>query len=131
MVKLLLISIISAISMFASINFEKDYNKALEKSKSENKELLVMISSKTCPECNYMKKHIFTQDEVSNYINKNYVAVDLDIKDKNIPEQMKFWGIPRFYISNDGDNVIKKKMGGMKKEQFLDFVSKIDKWDTF
>jgi len=126
MVKLLLISIISAISLFASINFEKDYNKALEKSKSENKELLVMISSKTCPECNYMKKHIFTQDEVSNYINKNYVAVDLDIKDKNIPEQMQFWGIPRFYISKDGENVLKKKMGGMKKEQFLDFASKVN-----
>ncbi len=126
MVKLLLISIISAISLFASINFEKDYNKALEKSKSENKELLIMISSKTCPECNYMKKHIFTQDEVSNYINKNYVAVDLDIKDKNIPEQMKFWGIPRFYISKDGENVLKKKMGGMKKEQFLDFASKVN-----
>ncbi|TLP39374.1 thioredoxin family protein [Arcobacter arenosus] len=126
MLRLLLISFISTLSLFASINFEKDYNKALERLNSENKELLVMVSSKTCPECNYMKKHIFTQDEVANYINKNYVAVDLDINDKNIPEQMKFWGIPRFYISKDGENVLKKKMGGMKKEQFLDFASKVN-----
>ncbi|WP_421715714.1 thioredoxin family protein [Arcobacter arenosus] len=126
MLRLLLISFISTLSLFASINFEKDYNKALERLNSENKELLVMVSSKTCPECNYMKKHIFTQDDVANYINKNYVAVDLDINDKNIPEQMKFWGIPRFYISKDGENVLKKKMGGMKKEQFLDFASKVN-----
>lgn len=126
MIKILLTSFICISSMFATINFEKDYKKALEQSKLENKKLFIMVSSKTCPECNYMKKHIFTQDEVSNYINENFIAMEFDIKDEKIPKQMQFWGIPRFYISNDGENVLKKKMGGMKKEQFLDFTSKVE-----
>lgn len=124
MLKILLSTFLLVASLFASIDFEKNYNEAVKKANAENKPLLVMVSSPTCPECNYMKKHVFTQEDVSKYINENYVAVDFDIKDENIPEQMKFWGIPRFYLSVDGENVLKKKMGGMKKEQFLDFASK-------
>lgn len=124
MIRFLLITFLLVSSVFASIEFEKDYNKAVKKAKVDNKPLFIMVSSVTCPECNYMKKHVFTQEDVSNYINKNYVAVDFDINDENIPKQMQFWGIPRFYVSNDGENVLKKKMGGMKKDQFLDFASK-------
>lgn len=124
MIRFLLITFLLVSSVFASIEFEKDYNKAVKKAKVDNKPLFIMVSSVTCPECNYMKKHVFTQEDVSNYINKNYVAVDFDINDENIPKQMQFWGIPRFYVSNDGENVLKKKMGGMKKDQFLDFTLK-------
>ena len=124
MIRFLLITFLLVSSVFASIEFEKDYNKAVKKAKVDNKPLFIMVSSVTCPECNYMKKHVFTQEDVSNCINKNYVAVDFDINDENIPKQMQFWGIPRFYVSNDGENVLKKKMGGMKKDQFLDFTLK-------
>lgn len=124
MIRFLLVTFLLVSSIFASIDFEKDYSKAIAKAKVENKPLFIMVSSVTCPECNYMKKHVFTQEDVSNYINKNYVAVDFDINDENIPKQMQFWGIPRFYVSNDGENVLKKKMGGMKKDQFLDFTLK-------
>lgn len=124
MIRFLLITFLLVSSVFASIEFEKDYNKAVKKAKVDNKPLFIMVSSVTCPECNYMKKHVFTQEDVSKYINDNYVAVDFDINDENIPKQMQFWGIPRFYVSNDGENVLKKKMGGMKKDQFLDFTLK-------
>ena len=124
--KFIFVFLFSVLSLFGSIEFQKDYQKALELSKSQGKPLFVMISSPTCPECNYMKKQVFTQKDVSDYIHKNYVAVELDIQDKTIPEQMQFWGIPRFYFSKDGQNVDKKKMGGMKKEQFMSFVKKAE-----
>ena len=109
---------------FKPIDFEKDYKVALEKAKAENKALFIMVSSKSCPECNFMKKHVFTNNDVSNYVKNNYVAFEFDVSDKSIPKQMEFWGIPRFYFSNDGENVLKKKMGGMKKEQFMSFIEK-------
>lgn len=124
MLKLIITLLLPMISLFATIEFQKDYQKAIELSKSQNKPLFIMVSSPTCPECNYMKKNIFTQSDVSKYIKKNYVALELNVKDKNIPKQMEFWGIPRFYLSTDGENVYSKKMGGMKKAQFMDFVKK-------
>lgn len=120
--KSLFLLLFFSITLFASISFEKDYKKAVAKAKEENKALFVMISSPTCPECNFMKKNVFTKKEVSDYINKNYVSFSFDIKDKKIPKQMQFWGIPRFYLSNDGENVYKKKMGGMKEDKFMQFI---------
>ena len=52
-----------------------------------------MVSSPKCPECNFMKKNIFTQKEIYQFINKNFIPTELHVKDKNIPQQMKFWGI--------------------------------------
>lgn len=124
MYKIFFILTIFCVSLFSSISFEKDYKTALEKSKESKKPIFVMVSSPQCPECNYMKKNIFIQKDVYEYINKNYISIDFDVKDKSIPKQMKYWGIPRFYFTNDGVNVYKKKMGGMKKEPFVNFITK-------
>lgn len=123
--KKILLSLISfSVILFGSIDFEKDYKKAIQLAKESNKPLFIMVSSPKCPECNFMKKNIFIQKEVFEYINTNFIPTELHVRDKNIPEQMKFWGIPRFYFSKDGENVYEKKMGGMKKNQFLQFIKK-------
>ena len=128
MIKLLATLLISFLTLHAaSINWEKDYDSAIQKAKKENKPIFVMVSSPTCPECNYMKKHVFTKDEVKNYVNKNFVSYQFDISDTNIPEQMQFWGIPRFYFSKDGKNVYNKTMGGLKVDKFMTLVKESKK----
>lgn len=107
----------------ASFNWEKDYSEAVKKAKEQNKPLLVMVSSPICPECNYMKNNVFIKDEIKNLVNGKYITFQFDIEDKTIPKQMQFWGIPRFYLSKDGENVYSKEMGGMKQDQFMQFVS--------
>jgi thioredoxin-related protein len=124
MLRLIVSVLLVSTVVFASIKFEKDYEVAIETSKDEKKPLFIMVSSPKCPECNYMKKNIFTQKEVYDYIHKNFIPTEIHVRSKNIPEQMKFWGIPRFYFSHDGENVYEKKMGGMKTEQFIEFMRK-------
>ena len=119
---LIFLTLTGTIFAASSLNWEKDYNSAMKKAKEQNKEIFVMVSAPTCPECNYMKKNVFTNDEVKNYINKNFISYQFNIDDKNIPEQMQFWGIPRFYLSKDGKNVYKKVMGGLKTEKFMTFI---------
>ncbi len=120
MIKLLTILVFTFLSLnAASFNWEKDYATAVKKAKELNKPILVMVSSPTCPECNYMKKHVFVKDEVKNFVNKNFITYHFDINDQNIPKQMQFWGIPRFYFTKDGENVYKKAMGGMKEDKFM------------
>lgn len=124
MFRVTLLTVMLSGFLFASIDFEKDYEEAIESSQETKKPLFIMVSSPKCPECNYMKKNIFTQKEVYEYIHANFTPVELHVRDENIPKQMKFWGIPRFYFSTDGQNVYHKKMGGMKKEQFVEFMKK-------
>jgi thioredoxin-related protein len=128
MFRFLAILLITFLSLnAASINWEKDYEKAIKKAKEQNKPIFVMISSPTCPECNYMKKHVFTKEEIKNFVNKNFISYQFDISDKNIPKQMQFWGIPRFYFSMDGENVYNKTMGGLKADKFITLMKESKK----
>ena len=120
MTKLLTFLLLTFLSLnAASLNWENDYESAINKAKEQNKPLFIMISSPSCPECNYMKKNVFTKDEIKNFVNKNFISFQFDISDPNIPQQMQFWGIPRFYFSHDGENVYNKARGGLKTDKFM------------
>lgn len=123
MFKFFIMIMVSFITLNASsLNWEKDYKSAIKKAKEQNKAIFVMVSAPTCPECNYMKKNVFTKDEVKNFINENFISYQFNIDDKNIPKEMQFWGIPRFYLSKDGEKVYNQKMGGLKTDKFLAFI---------
>lgn len=125
MIKVILISLLMLLSLNAkSLNWEKSYESAVKKAKEQNKPLFIMVSSPTCPECNYMKKKIFTQDKIKSYINKNFISYQFLHEAKEIPKQMQFWGIPRFYFSKDGQNVYNKAMGGLKADKLLTLLTK-------
>lgn len=105
-----------------SINWEKNYEEAKAKALKENKILFIMVSLPTCPECNYMKKRVFTQEKIKNYINENFISYQFEHESEEIPKAMKFWGIPRFYFSKDGVNVQAKAMGGLKADKLYDIL---------
>lgn len=123
MLKIFITAIFFLLSLNASsLDWEKDYSEAINKAKKENKAIFVMVSAPTCPECNYMKKNVFTNPEVKEFINKNFISYQFNIDDKNIPKEMQFWGIPRFYFSKDGEKVYNKVMGGLKTDKFIAFI---------
>jgi heterodisulfide reductase subunit B len=115
------------ISVFASsINFEKDLASAKQKAVAENKKLMIMYSTPTCPECNYMKKKVLKNEQIVSYVNENFVSIILDIKEDEKILPYKFIGIPTFYFVNASNmELIGKKIGGTREEQFLEIVKNI------
>jgi len=126
MKQFLLMSLLT-ISVFASsINFEKDLASAKQKAVAENKKLMIMYSTPTCPECNYMKKKVLKDEQIVSYINENFVSIILDIKEDEKILPYKFIGIPTFYFVNASNmELIGKKIGGTREEQFLEIVKNI------
>lgn len=126
MKQFLLMSLLS-ISVFAnSINFEKDLTSAKQKAVAENKKLMIMYSTPTCPECNYMKKKVLKDEQIVSYVNENFVSIILDIKEDEKILPYKFIGIPTFYFANASNmELIGKKIGGTREEQFLEIVKNI------
>lgn len=125
--KLLVSILLLSLSLFASgINFEKDLETAKNKAIQENKKLMIMYSTPTCPECNYMKKKVFKNKDIISYTNENYVSVIMDIyEDKNILPY-KFIGIPTFYFANAKDmKLLSKKIGGTRETQFLELLKQV------
>jgi thioredoxin-related protein len=126
MKQFLLMSLLT-ISVFASsINFEKDLASAKQKAVAENKKLMIMYSTPTCPECNYMKKKVLEDEQIVSYVNENFVSLIMDIKEDEKILPYKFIGIPTFYFVNASNmELIGKKIGGTREEQFLEIVKNI------
>lgn len=122
--KLIITTLLFTLSLFAGgINFEKDLDTAKQKAQNENKKLMIMYSAVGCPECNYMKKKVFVNEEIISYTNENYVSVILDIQEHKEILPYKYIGIPTFYITDAKDmKLISQKIGGTRDVQFLDFI---------
>ncbi|WP_121626956.1 thioredoxin family protein [Poseidonibacter antarcticus] len=125
--KLLFLILIFTLSLFAgSINFEKDLSTAKQKAIDSNKKLMIMYSTPTCPECNYMKKKVLKDKEIISFINDNFVSVVMDIKEDEKILPYKFIGIPTFYFSEASSmKLLAKKIGGTRESQFLEFVKNV------
>ncbi len=125
--KILVSLLFLSLSLFsASINFEKNLETAKQKAVKQNKKLMIMYSTPSCPECNYMKKKVFKDKEIISYVNKNFVSVIMDIKEDKEKLPYKFIGIPTFYFS-DAQNMklLSKKIGGTREAQFLEIVKNV------
>lgn len=125
--KLFITTLLLTVSLFAAgINFEKDLDAAKQKAISQNKTLMIMYSTPTCPECNYMKKKVFKDKEIISYTNENFVSVIMDIKEDEKILPYKFIGIPTIYFA-DAKNMklLSKKIGGTREAQFLDILKNV------
>jgi len=125
--KLLLLSLTLTLSLFASsISFEKDLETAKQKAIKTDKKLMIMYSTPTCPECNYMKKKVLKDNEIVSFVNENFVSVIMDIKEDEKILPYKFIGIPTFYFADDTNmKLLSKKIGGTREKQFLEIIKNV------
>ena len=125
--RLIILTLMITTFLFSSsIEFEKSLDIAKKRAIQENKKLMIMYSTPTCPECNYMKKKVFKNKDLASYINANFVSVVMDIKDDKEILPFSFIGIPTFYFAKAEDmTLISKKIGGSRESEFLEIVKSI------
>lgn len=59
--------------------FEGDYTSALEKAKTENKNLFICFSASWCGPCKMMEKYVFPDEKVAQYVDTHFIPLHLDI----------------------------------------------------
>jgi len=108
------------VALFANeLQYEHNFNKALQKAEKQNKEVMMMYSATWCPECNYMKEVVFKNKKVSEYIQEHFVVLTLDIQKDKLPEGFNFIGIPTFFFIDKNAKEKDKIIGGSKANIFL------------
>jgi thiol:disulfide interchange protein len=118
--KILILLFISALVLFANgLQFEHNFDKALQKAKEQNKEVMMMYSATWCPECNYMKEVVFKNKKVSTYMENNFVVLLLDIQKDTLPKGFEYPGIPVFFFIDVNSKEKSKIIGGSKAKIFL------------
>jgi thioredoxin-related protein len=99
------------------------YNTALKNAKTQGKPLFVMLYADWCPHCNLMKKEVFTDPTVIEFLNKNYVCVWKNIeKEEGIILKNKFntKSLPTFlFIDPTNETLLYTLKGELKKDAFM------------
>jgi hypothetical protein len=73
-----------------------------------------------------MKKKVLKDDQITSYVNENFVSVIMDIHEDEKILPYKFIGIPTFYFANASNmELIGKKIGGTREADFLEIVKSI------
>ncbi|MCB0480091.1 MAG: thioredoxin family protein [Flavobacteriales bacterium] len=120
-IMILLLSSLAALGLNAqnrSIDFEKDYKKALKKAKAENKLIFLDAYATWCGPCKWMAANVFTNDEVADFYNSNFINLKMDMEKgegKDIAEKFKIRSYPTLFFLDHEGNMIHKKVGASQE----------------
>lgn len=119
---LLFISIQTVNSQNQFVPDDTPYKTALETAKKEGKPLFVMLYADWCPHCNQMKKEVFSDAGVMDFLKKNYICVWKNIeKEEGIALKEKFntKSLPTFLFLDANETLLYALKGEMKKAEFM------------
>lgn len=122
MKKIILIIAIFTSSLIANeLKTVYSYRNALYKAKKEHKIVMIMMSYRGCPVCDYMKDIVFERENVLDYLNKNFYVVIKDLEKDRYPQRFSAIDSPTFFFIDPKTKkeTIPKKVGGFKPENFL------------
>jgi len=96
------------------------YEGAFDTAKEDDKVVLIMFSMVGCKVCAYMKEKVYTDKAVQEYMDENFVAVEIDIYDNPDKKKFQVLGTPSYFFLNaKGENIVPKMVGGAKAADFL------------
>jgi len=120
--RLLILVTLLTISLSAEItSLATSYQNGIANAKKYNKTLMIMFTSSDCKQCNYMQSSIYEDIEISNYINKYFVYLELD-KDAN--KRFNIVIAPTIYFINSKGKRVGKIVGARNPEVFLKELKK-------
>jgi len=120
MKKILLILLFLTSSLFAELDWAPSYESGLAQAKKEHKMVMLMFTSKTCKMCNYMKKTVYENEDVSEYVKNFFIPFDIDIAEHPDKYGFSVFGTPTYYfLDSNGKQIGRMIVGGASPEGFL------------
>ncbi len=131
--KYILLLILLLNGLFASsskfiekMNYETIYEKALERAIKENKSIMMIASTKSCPWCRKLERQTLKRENINNIIQKNFVPLAVDQDLKNYPKKYEVKVVPTVYFINPkNESVIKKVLGYKNKKEFSKILDEV------
>ncbi len=123
--------LIFAIQLFfpqQNIKFEdSDFATILTKAKTEKKLIFLDAYTSWCGPCKLMERNVFTDTNVAEYYNKNFINAHFDMEKGEGPSLAAKYGIrsyPTLLFLNGEGEIVGKELGYIKTEEFLELGRK-------
>lgn len=119
----LIVALISTTLFSQGIKFEDgSLNEAIEKAKQENKIVFVDCYTTWCGPCKWMSKEIFTNKEVGDYFNQNFVNLKINMEKGEGPGIGKLYNVVNFptmlFIDTEG-TLLHRIVGGKQVDELI------------
>ena len=85
------------------VNWAMNYNSAKILAKQQHKPIFVDLALSHCPPCKYISTHLYTDDRIADFINKNFIPVLIIVDEERVPTEVaQFFGgyTPTLLIMN-------------------------------
>ena len=102
--------LLGAVSLFGDPNWVSSYTKAFEKAKEQEKGVMIMLTKDNCDACWYMENIVFEDAALVEQIEKEFIALELDVNDDDI-HGLSFSDTPTLYFINSSGETIKRLDG--------------------
>lgn len=108
--------------------FEGTIQEALEKAKKENKPVFIDIYATWCGPCKMLKKNTFSDKEVGDYYNTNFINIAIDSETKEgreLVDKYRIEGYPTLLILDKNGKQIAKQVGFVEPRILINFGKRI------
>ncbi|RED27158.1 thioredoxin-related protein [Flavobacterium cutihirudinis] len=99
------------------------YKTGLETAKTQGKPLFIMLYADWCPHCNQMKKEVFSDPKVMDFLNKNYVCIWKNIEKEEgtaLKNKFRTTSLPAFlFLDPSNETLLYALKGEMKTPEFM------------
>ncbi|MFI5221068.1 MAG: thioredoxin family protein [Bacteroidia bacterium] len=108
--------------------FQGTWKQALAKAKKEHKPIFLDLSASWCSPCKLLKKVTFTNPEVGDFYNKNFINVEFDGEkgdgDK-LSDRFNIYGFPALFYIDENDKVIYRADGYKTPAALIELGKKV------
>ena len=109
-------------------DYENNYNKALEKAKKNNKPIMLVLSTKSCPWCRKLERQTLKKDFIQELVSKNFTPLALDRDHEVYPKKFQAKVVPTVYfIDPNNEKSILVSYGYKNKRDFKEILLKVNK----
>lgn len=107
-------------------SYEQQWQSAFEKATKEQKPMMVMFVTSTCPWCKKLENQVLSKPAINEYLHKNFVVVLLDKDHDAYPSYLEVDVVPTLYFVNAKTQKPFEAIVGYKnKDEFLTLVKQI------
>jgi len=101
------------------------YKKALSLVEKSSKLMMIKLTSEDCHFCKKMDKKVLVDKEVKSFLDKNFVLLNIDVKNEELPLPLDYSVTPTFFFIDKNENIIYRIQGSWNKKDFLELLTMV------